>query len=212
MKEPQKLVETEGLDLAMFGQRLKHARRAKGLTLADLGAKVGRTPSVLSLIENGKREPRLSLVEQLAAALGVPVTELLKKQPPSRRAQLEIALEQAQHDPSYTALGLPELRVGTRVPTDVLEHLVAPGQRAAGAAGQADRDPGGGARRERRAARLDARARQLLRRDRAGGRRRPSTGPATPRARCRRECCCRWSPGTASPSGSPATCRARSGR
>src|ERR1700722_18430014 len=125
MKEPQKLVETEGLDLAMFGQRLKHSRRAKGLTLADLGARVGRTPSVLSLIENGKREPRLSLVERLAAALGVPVSELLKKQPPSRRAQLEIALEQAQRDPSYTALGLPELRVGTRVPTDVLEHLVA---------------------------------------------------------------------------------------
>src|ERR1700733_4748947 len=124
MKEPQKLVETEGLDLAMFGQRLKHARRAKGMTLADLGAKVGRTPSVLSLIENGKREPRLSLVEQLAAAVGVPVSELLKKQPPSRRAQLEIALEQSQRDPSYAALGLPELRVGTRVPTDVLEHLV----------------------------------------------------------------------------------------
>jgi predicted transcriptional regulator/DNA-binding XRE family transcriptional regulator len=125
MKEQQKLVETEGLDLAMFGQRLKHARRAKGLTLAELGEKVGRTPSVLSLIENGKREPRLSLVEQLAAALGIPVAELLKKQPPSRRAQLEIAVQQAQRDPSYTALGLPELRVGTRVPTDVLEHLVA---------------------------------------------------------------------------------------
>src|SRR3984957_2668210 len=125
MKEPQKLVETEGLDLAMFGQRLKHSRRAKGLTLADLGARVGRTPSVLSLIESARREPRLSLVEQLAAALGVPVSELLKKQPPSRRAQLEISLEQAQRDPSYAALGLPELRVGTRVPTEVLEHLVA---------------------------------------------------------------------------------------
>jgi XRE family transcriptional regulator, fatty acid utilization regulator len=125
MQEPQKLVETEGLDLAMFGQRLRHARRVKGLTLADLGGLVGRTPSVLSLIENGKREPRLSLVEQLAAALDVPVSDLLKKQPPSRRAQLEINLEQAQRDPSYAALGLAELRVGTRVPTDVLEHLVA---------------------------------------------------------------------------------------
>jgi len=125
MEEPQKLVETEGLDLALFGQRLRHARRARGLTLADLGARVGRTPSVLSLIENGKREPRLILVEQLASALGVSVAELLKKQPPSRRAQLEIALEQAQRDPSYRALGLSELRVGTRVPTDVLEHLVA---------------------------------------------------------------------------------------
>jgi transcriptional regulator with XRE-family HTH domain/predicted transcriptional regulator len=125
MKEQQKLVETEGLDLAMFGQRLRHARRARGLTLADLGARVGRTPSVLSLIENGRREPRLSLVEQIANALDVPVTELLKKQPPSRRAQLEVALDHAQRDPSYRALGLPELRVGTRVPSEILEHLVA---------------------------------------------------------------------------------------
>jgi predicted transcriptional regulator/transcriptional regulator with XRE-family HTH domain len=125
MKESAKLVETEGLDLATFGQRLRHARRARGMTLADLGARVDRTPSVLSLIENGRREPKLSLVEQLAAALSVPVSELLKKQPPSRRAQLEIALEQAQRDPSYAALGLPPLRVGARVPTDVLEHLVA---------------------------------------------------------------------------------------
>ena len=109
----------------MFGQRLRHARRARGLTLADLGARVGRTPSVLSLIENGRREPRLSLVEQIANALDVPVTELLKKQPPSRRAQLEVALEHAQRDPSYRALGLPELRVGTRVPSEILEHLVA---------------------------------------------------------------------------------------
>ena len=125
MKEHQKLVETEGLDLATLGQRLRHARRARGLTLAELGARVGRTPSVLSLIENGRREPRLSLVEQLAAALSVPVSELLSKQPPSRRAQLEIALEQAQRDPSYRALGLPALRVGTRVPTEVLEHIIA---------------------------------------------------------------------------------------
>src|SRR5215471_18501319 len=104
MKESHKLVETEGLDFATFGQRLRHARRAKGLTLAELGTQVGRTPSVLSLIENGKREPRLSLVEQLAAALSVPVADLLRKQPPTRRAQLEIALEQAQRDPSYAGL------------------------------------------------------------------------------------------------------------
>ncbi len=125
MEETRKLVQTEGLDLVTFGQRLRHARRARGLTLAELGERVGRTPSVLSLIENGRREPRLSLVEQLATALSVPVPDLLKKQPPSRRAQLEIALEQAQRDPSYAALGLPPLRVGVRVPTDVLEHLVA---------------------------------------------------------------------------------------
>jgi predicted transcriptional regulator len=95
------------------------------MTLAELGDRVGCAPSVLSLLENGRREPRLSMVEQLAAALQVPVTELLKKQPPSRRAQLEIALEVAQRDPSYKALGLPVLKAGARVPTETLEHLVA---------------------------------------------------------------------------------------
>ena len=109
----------------MFGQRLRHARRARGLTLAELGVRVGRAPSVLSMLENGRREPKLSLIEALASALSVPTAELLRRQPPSRRAQLEIALEEAQRDPAYRELGLPHLRVGARVPNDVIEHLVA---------------------------------------------------------------------------------------
>ena len=95
------------------------------MTLAELGAKVGRAPSVLSLIENGRREPKLSLIEALASALSVSTDELLRRQPPSRRAQLEIALEEAQRDPLYRDLGLPHLRVGARVPNDVIEHVVA---------------------------------------------------------------------------------------
>jgi XRE family transcriptional regulator, fatty acid utilization regulator len=125
MKDQQNLVQTAGVDLITFGQRLRHLRRARGLTLGELSERVGRAPSALSLLENGRREPKLSLIEQLASALSVPVTELLSRQPPSRRAQLEIALAEAQQDPSYRRLGLPPLKVGARVPTDVLEHLVA---------------------------------------------------------------------------------------
>ena len=125
LKEAQNLVYTDGIDLATFGQRLRHLRRMRGLTLTDLGERIDRAPSVLSLLENGRREPKLSMIEQLATALSVPVTELLSRQPPSRRAQLEIALAEAQQDPSYRRLGLPQLKVGARVPTDVLEHLVA---------------------------------------------------------------------------------------
>src|SRR5258707_12028442 len=110
-----------GMDLGVFGQRLGHARRARGLTLAELGERVGRAPSVLSLIENGRREPKLSLIEALAAALSVTTEELLRRQPPSRRAQLEIALEEAQRDPVYRGLGLAHLRVGPRGPTDAIE-------------------------------------------------------------------------------------------
>src|SRR5260370_5568633 len=125
MKDRQNLVQTNGIDLATFGQRLRHLRRVRGLTLTELGERVDRAPSALSLIENGRGEPKLSLIEQLAAALSVPVTELLSRQPPSRRAKLEIALADAQQDPSYRRLGLPQLKIGARVPTDVLEHLVA---------------------------------------------------------------------------------------
>jgi predicted transcriptional regulator/DNA-binding XRE family transcriptional regulator len=123
-KELQSLPDSD-LDLILFGQRLRHLRRARGLTLADLGALVGRAPSVLSLLENGRREPKLSLIEALASALSVPSGELMRRQAPSRRAHLEIALEEAQRDPIYAGLGLPHLRPGARVPSDVLEHILA---------------------------------------------------------------------------------------
>jgi predicted transcriptional regulator/DNA-binding XRE family transcriptional regulator len=126
LSEKESLSFTQsGLDLATFGQRLRHLRRARGITLAELGTQVGRAPSALSLLENGRREPKLSLIDALARALSVPAEELLRHQPPSRRAQLEIALAEAQRDPVYAELGLPYLKVGARVPNDVLEHLVA---------------------------------------------------------------------------------------
>jgi XRE family transcriptional regulator, fatty acid utilization regulator len=123
--EETRSLPSSALDLSMFGQRLRHIRRSRGLTLAELGERVGRAPSVLSLLENGRREPKLSLIEALAAALSVSSAELMRNQPPSRRAQLELALAEAQRDPAYADFGLPPLRVGARVPSDVLEHLVA---------------------------------------------------------------------------------------
>src|SRR5690606_30428299 len=54
-EEPLNL--TSDLDLVTFGQRLRHLRRARGLTLSELGERVGRAPSQLSLLENGRREP-----------------------------------------------------------------------------------------------------------------------------------------------------------
>jgi XRE family transcriptional regulator, fatty acid utilization regulator len=125
LEKESSTLTSSGLDLATFGQRLRHLRRTRGITLAELGERVGRAPSALSLLENGRREPKLSLIDALARALSVPAEELLRHQPPSRRAQLEIALDEAQQDPVYAELGLPPLKVGARVPTEVLEHLVA---------------------------------------------------------------------------------------
>jgi transcriptional regulator with XRE-family HTH domain/predicted transcriptional regulator len=115
---------SEAPDLITLGRRVRHARTTRGLTLEALGRQVEAAPSLLSLIENGRREPRLSLLRALADALGVPLADLLADEPPSRRAALEIALERAQRAPRFAALGLPTVKPSQKLPVPVLEQLV----------------------------------------------------------------------------------------
>ncbi|PYI69645.1 XRE family transcriptional regulator [Arthrobacter livingstonensis] len=112
------------LDLIALGRRVRHLRKKLGMTLDDLSAKVGAAPSQLSLIENGKREPKLTLLQHLAGALGVGLEQMLGAEPPSRRAALEIELERAQRGPLYQSLGLPAVRVSSRLSMEILESLV----------------------------------------------------------------------------------------
>jgi predicted transcriptional regulator/DNA-binding XRE family transcriptional regulator len=114
----------DGLDLVTLGRRIRHARKASGRTLGELAAAVDRAPSLLSQIENGKREPRLTLIQALASALGVDVGYLIKPEPPSPRAALEIALSKAQDSPLYASLGLPKVGLTSKLPTEALEALV----------------------------------------------------------------------------------------
>ncbi|UWP79049.1 XRE family transcriptional regulator [Dactylosporangium fulvum] len=110
-------------DLRLVGRRIRHERRARRLTLAELASAVGSSPSHLSQVENGRRQPTLRLLAAIAAAFRLSADELLRPEPPSRRAALEIAVEEAQAEPMYRALGLPPLRPGRRVPTAALEHI-----------------------------------------------------------------------------------------
>jgi len=117
-------VPSPTLDPFVFGQRLRHLRRAKGLTLDALGQRVGKAGSYLSLVENGHREARLSLIDALAGALDVSPSALLVGGPPTRRASLELDLERAQADPLYQELRLPWLKPSARLPDDVIEHVL----------------------------------------------------------------------------------------
>jgi predicted transcriptional regulator/transcriptional regulator with XRE-family HTH domain len=119
-------MSTENLiDPLIFGHRLRHARRRRGLTLGQLSAAVGRPPSYLSQLENGHKEPRLSTINQLAAALACPISDLFDSSPPNRRAELEVAFARIQQDPSYEALQLPLIRPSARIDDAILENLVA---------------------------------------------------------------------------------------
>jgi XRE family transcriptional regulator, fatty acid utilization regulator len=107
-----------------LGQRIRHFRNATGLTLDQLGSAVGIAGSQLSLMENGKREPRISLLTGIAQTLGVQVADLLDASPPNARAALEIELDRSQHGAVYGALGLPVLRAGKSMSDETLEALV----------------------------------------------------------------------------------------
>ncbi|TAL45012.1 MAG: XRE family transcriptional regulator, partial [Salinibacterium sp.] len=68
-------------DLVTLGQRIRHFRTAAGLTLDQLGEKVGIAGSQLSLLENGRREPRLTLLTAIAGVVGIQLTDLLDEAP-----------------------------------------------------------------------------------------------------------------------------------
>ena len=112
-------------DRLVFGQRIRHLRRTRDLTLEQLGRRLGRPASFLSMVENGKRRVKPETVSALAEALDVDRAVLLEESPPSRRAELEIEVERIQQEPLYQSLGLPYLKPGVRVPDDAMTHLVA---------------------------------------------------------------------------------------
>ncbi|MFK5690007.1 helix-turn-helix domain-containing protein [Ornithinimicrobium sp. LYQ92] len=113
-----------GSDPVSVGRRVRHHRRRQGLTLADLATKVSLSGSALSLIENGRREARVSVLGEIARALGVEPAELLSGGPPTRRSSLEVRWEHAQRAPGFETLGIPAVRVGAGLPDDALEALV----------------------------------------------------------------------------------------
>jgi transcriptional regulator with XRE-family HTH domain len=90
-------------DTMVLGRRVRAARRRVGLTLAELGEVVGKPAPYLSQLENGKVEPKMGLVSDLAAALRCTPAELMEVDAPSRRAELEIELLRLQRLPHYHA-------------------------------------------------------------------------------------------------------------
>ena len=112
------------LDSLTVGRRIRQLRTDRGLTLDDLGAALNRAASQVSVIENGKRELKLSELQKLARIFDVTVDDLLNAEPPSRRAALEIALERAQRGPLYNSLALPELPVRKTLSDEAIETVL----------------------------------------------------------------------------------------
>lgn len=59
------------------GELIKQARDNAGLTQKQLANKLCTSPQNLAQYESNRRNPKLSTLQKIAAALGIPVTELL---------------------------------------------------------------------------------------------------------------------------------------
>jgi transcriptional regulator with XRE-family HTH domain len=82
--------------LSETGQRLRDARAQAGLNLHQLARLCGISAPALSLIETGKRDPRLTTLSRIAKALRLPLAEVLA--PPA-------VSNDPSADPSQTSAG-----------------------------------------------------------------------------------------------------------
>jgi len=64
-------------ELKEQGKKLREIREKKGLSLREAARQAGVSPTLLSLVETGKRKPTSALLVKLAPVLSVPQDELL---------------------------------------------------------------------------------------------------------------------------------------
>ena len=76
-----------------YGDRIKKAREAVGLTQEQLGEKIGVTGVTIMRYEKNQREPRQKQLQSIASALGVSVGDLMG-QNESTPGPWDVALDQ----------------------------------------------------------------------------------------------------------------------
>ncbi|MDU5251189.1 helix-turn-helix transcriptional regulator [Clostridium perfringens] len=64
-----------------IGNKIRTIRKSKKITLKELGSKVGFSEQAIGQYERGDRHPTIETIKNIAAALDVPVSELLDEHP-----------------------------------------------------------------------------------------------------------------------------------
>jgi transcriptional regulator with XRE-family HTH domain len=70
----------------IFGENVRLARRAAGISQVDLAADAQMAKSYLSEVERGRRNPTVEVVGRIALALGISAAVLMDGIPVFRRA------------------------------------------------------------------------------------------------------------------------------
>jgi transcriptional regulator with XRE-family HTH domain len=85
-----------------IGHNIRRLRAEKGWNQTELGFRADTSPSIISLIENAKRNPSTATLAKIAAALGVEVVELFPKAGSSSlEPSFNDVLAGERHKPEY---------------------------------------------------------------------------------------------------------------
>jgi transcriptional regulator with XRE-family HTH domain len=104
-----------------MGERLRQARRARGLSLRRLAEVVGVSPSLISQVETGRAKPSVNTLYALANELGISLDVLLfmDTQPPvganGTDALMGPTAVSLPHDPVQRASSRSTIRLGSGV-------------------------------------------------------------------------------------------------
>ena len=88
-------VRAVGTPEVNVGQRMRELRLERGLSIRSLAERSGLNVNTFSLIENSKTSPSVSTLQQIAAALEVPITAFFQ----TNASKSSIAYITAQHRP-----------------------------------------------------------------------------------------------------------------
>lgn len=106
------MLHTTPTDAETLGADLRALRRARGLTLQEMGAALGRSVGWLSQVERGLSEPGVTDLRHIAALLDVSVSSLFRvKAVPGEEGYV---VRSGSHRP-----------IGSRAP-GLVEHLLSP--------------------------------------------------------------------------------------
>jgi transcriptional regulator with XRE-family HTH domain len=87
--------------LENIGHNVRRLREEKGWNQTELGFHADTSPSIISLIENGKRNPSTATLAKISAALGVEVVELFPKaarRSPNEPSFNDVLAEERRHE------------------------------------------------------------------------------------------------------------------
>ena len=83
--------------LGVIIMRLREIRKLSGLTMKELGIRIGVSESAISQYETGKRQPDYETLLKIADYFGVSVDYLLGKDEKSEDSELQEYLEQLKN-------------------------------------------------------------------------------------------------------------------